>query len=99
MRTIDGIVVQVFETSALVCLRIVALLQQQVNILLVGILVGLGLLQHLLQKFQGGRHVLIQTGKRDGEVVVIDVDAVAAGEFIELSLDVGSRQLLRAHIF
>ena len=49
MRTIDTIVEQVIETGTLVFLGIITILQHEGNKLVVGVPVGLGVVQYFLQ--------------------------------------------------
>ena len=61
MRAIDTILIKIVETEALVFLGIVALFQDQVYILGVGLLVGLGVTQHVLQESKCLVHILAQS--------------------------------------
>ena len=55
-------------------------------------------MQHILQQFQGCRHVLAESRERDVQVIAIDADVIVAGQLIELLLDIGSRQLLGTYV-
>ena len=56
------------------------------------------MVEHILQQLQGCRHVLVESAECDVQVVAIDVDAVVAGQLVELLFDIGSRQLVGAYI-
>ena len=96
VRAINAIVVEVVEAGALVALVVFTLLENEVNKLLVRLLVGLGMVEHILHQLQCLRHILVESAEGDVQGIGIDTNAVVAG--VELLLDIGRGELVGTYI-
>ena len=95
----DAIGAESAIAASLILLAVRTIFQNQLHHLLIGILIGLCVAQLILQSLQGGHHILVQSAQGDGDMVIINIDAVATCQLIELLLLLDGIELLRAEIF